>query len=99
MFDTSREKPISLNVARFLPDLQRNGKPPSLSRMYKLIDPGIRGIRLEVLVQPRGYATSAEAVERFIARLSGVEGPAIRTSTQRKRDLAEADRVLAGAGF
>jgi hypothetical protein len=75
---------------------------PHISTVWRWINRGIRGIKLEtVMIGGRRY-TSAEALERFFERTTAAaagEAPPVRTSRQRQRDIARAERELQEAGI
>ena len=66
------EQPITLGAARELPELQRDGKPPTSSTMYRWSDPnaGCRGVVLETVQVGGSRCTTREALHRFIERLT-----------------------------
>jgi len=97
MIDLSTETPFTLDEARRFDVFTRTGRLPSTTTMYRWINSGCRGVRLEtVVILGRRYTTDA-AVLRFIARLSGgnVREPSPR---QRQRDIERAERDLKALG-
>jgi hypothetical protein len=81
----------------------KTGKPAHIASMYRHIMRGARAangerIRLEVVRTPSGLRTSREAVARFIAALTDPDATA-PTPRARRRQIAQAEAELAGAGF
>lgn len=106
MIDVEHERLLTFNEARRHPALRsrdKHGKlkPGSLAKVYRLADRGIRGNVLESVSLPSGRATSIEAVNRFIAKLTGstASTSAPATPSQRRRELRRADAVLERAGI
>ena len=100
MIDLQNEKPISLREVAKLPMLRRDGKSPSLGAVYRWVTNGVRGVRLEVVRLPMGLASSVEAVERFVERLTDPDaGENTRSTTQREREAARAIAELDAAGI
>jgi hypothetical protein len=63
---------------------------------------GVRGVRLETILLGGTRYTSHEALERFTtACTAAADGrvPAARTTTQRQRQIEQAERELAEAGI
>ncbi len=70
--DISREQLITLaEAAKFCPR-RRLGRKVSTTTLYRWIQHGCRGTRLEATMTPSGYATSREALQRFFDRLSRI---------------------------
>lgn len=83
----------------------KTGRPAHIASMYRHVMRGARGaggerVRLETVRTPSGLKTSTQAVQRFIAALTDPDAdiPAPRSS-QRQRELDQADAVLASAGM
>ena len=101
MFDVTNEKPISLEKARHLPAVSRDGHPRHYSTVRGWVDFGIRGIKLESAEQPQGTVTSELAVLRFIERLTAAAStPAVPkskgpTPKQREKAIARAMAAVA----
>lgn len=93
MIDVATEKLLTLaQAAKHLP-----GRP-SICTIWRWRNRGIKGRRLEsVQVGGRVY-TSLEALARFAASASGDQPAAPRTSSQRERAIARAERELDRAG-
>lgn len=100
MIDLNREVPIRLNQARSLKPLQRDGKRPDLTTLYRWATRGVRGVVLETVQVGASRCTTAEAVTRFIERLSNPDAPATaRTLSQRSREIEHSERRLEAAGI
>jgi hypothetical protein len=63
---------------------------------------GIRGVRLETVMIGGIRYTSCEALERFVAATTAAANgttPPVRTSRQRQRDFAAAEKELTDSGI
>lgn len=101
--------PLRSVPGRF-PGLGRNGKPIHDATVYRWAVAGCRGVRLETVQVGGSKATSIEAIERFVERLSsparsGETGDATgsrvgqrRSSRQRQRAAEKAGRELEALG-
>jgi hypothetical protein len=82
-------------------------RPCHVSALYRYVQRGARAVngqrvRLEVVKTPRGLATSREAIQRFIERLSDPDANGeinAPTTAARKRAQAAIDRELDLAGI
>src|SRR5262245_15324137 len=96
MIDMHSEHMLSISAAaRATP-----GKP-HVSTLWRWINRGCRGVKLDALRVGGVRFTSKEALQRFAERVTAVaNGQAIPTQTahQRKRSEAKADRILDAAG-
>ena len=96
MIDMHSEEMLSITAAaKSLP-----GRP-HVSTLWRWINRGCRGIKLETLLIGGVRYTSREALQRFAERLTAVasgEPMPTRTSRQRKRADEEADRILDAHG-
>lgn len=64
MIDMKSEKLVPvLDAVNFVP--RPGGRPLHISTLYRWINTGVRGVRLESVVLGGGRYTSREAVERF----------------------------------
>ena len=94
--DIQNEEVLSIaEAAKLLP-----GRP-NVRTVWRWLDRGCRGCRLEsVLVGGRRY-TSVEAVFRFLEAINSSDGPATSpaASRARKRAIEAAERELAEAGI
>ena len=98
MIDTSNEPLIPIReIPNHLP-----GAKPHKATVWRWVLTGVRGVKLEtVLVGGRRY-TNATAIERFIQATTAIangEPVPARTSKQRERAIAAAERELAAAGI
>jgi hypothetical protein len=110
MIDIQSEKTLSLTQAAkldFLPQ-RREGKRPNASTLWRWALHGIKGIRLETVMAGGVRVTSAEAIQRFFERLTGLaesgrasvsspEPP--RLPAHRRKQIAAAEKKLAAAGI
>jgi len=95
--DLTTETPISLKDAARHPLLKRDGRAVHISAIYRWIGQGIDGVKLETFRRPSGVATTREAIERFIRRLSGA--PEAQAPSARRQQIASANRQLEEAGI
>lgn len=87
MIDTAKEKLITIKDARKLFPVR-----PSLSTVFRWLNKGTRGVKLEsVRIGGRRY-TTAEAIDRFIDAQQ--REPSARKSRRRDQSLADAKRLL-----
>jgi len=111
--DITTETPLSLTeAAATIPKL--DGKRPCVSTIWRWCRKGIRGIPLEYARLGHRVVTSREALARFADRLVEADAqrdekrsagakchavaPKPRTSKQRARDIAAAEKRLSTAG-
>jgi hypothetical protein len=101
MIDPNVEQPITLREAAKLPALRRNGRGPHLSAIYRWVNRGVRGKRLETIVIGGSRCTTLEAVGRWINALTNGDRQHVRdrTSTQRHYDHERADAALRRGGW
>ena len=110
MVDIENEVILSLNEAtRHLPKVE--GKRPHLSSVWRWCKKGLGSpkVQLEYARIGRRIVTSKEALNRFANRLAEADQqtqlpppakkPKSRTSKQRERAIAKAERELAEAGI
>ena len=80
------------------------GKRPHISTIYRWLERGVRGVKLESFcVGSRRYVTQ-EAIELFIQRTTAAgpysQAPSASTvSKQRQREIEQAERELDEAGI
>ncbi len=93
---------MSINLAESLvaPAVATRHIPgrPHVSTVWRWMTRGCRGITLESLVCAGRRYTSLESIERFVAATTAAaagESPPARTSRQRERAIAEAERKMA----
>lgn len=75
---------------------------PHVSTIWRWINRGIRGVKLETVMVGGRRFTSREALERFHQRITATsagEPLPVRTTRQRARDIDQARRELADAGI
>jgi hypothetical protein len=89
VIDPMVEELITPNEAtRYYPRSAR-GKKVHVSRVYRDIQVGHRGVKLEALRTPR-LATSKAAIARFFRALSDIPGQVVTSSTCRRARHEEA---------
>jgi hypothetical protein len=105
MIDISAEHLISLAEVPDAIPRGATGKPVHLSVVYRWVQRGIRGTKLEAIQFGGRRMTSTEAIERFVralskkAGLAGGDEPPARTPAARKRSHEKADKNLEAAGW
>lgn len=98
MIDLNTEAALTLNAARKLPELRRDGKRPDLATLYRWSSPrGCRGVRLETVQIGGSRCTTHEAVRRFIHALTDRHIAPPPASS--KQTAESAVRELAASGF
>lgn len=101
MIDLQNETPLTLNQARRLPYLKgRNGNNISLCTMSRWRTRGIGGIILESAKVGGTVVTTAEAVLRFVERLSIADHvEPTRPAARRTAAICAANNKLDKAGI
>jgi hypothetical protein len=100
MIDLQNETALTLNEARRLPHLRgRGGNNISLCTIYRWATRGVGGAVLETAKVGGTVVTTAEAITRFIARLSDPRAVHTQPAKTRERAIAAADAVLDRAGI
>jgi hypothetical protein len=106
MIDIETETLIDLRSACLLPVFRhpKTGKAAHISSVYRHVLHGARDannnrVRLEVIRVPGGLRTSTEAVSRFIERLTSGETIPLPTTATRRKQMENAEKELAAAGF
>ena len=108
MIDLRNEEPITLAAAAKMFPPTRQGRPISLSAIFRWISDGIKGpegkrIRLDAARIGGRWLTSVAALERFAMAQTPRFGeeitPKIRTLGQRQRASEAAARELEKAGI
>ena len=104
MIDSQKERLIPLAEAAVQVPGRRPGQSVGVSTLYRWIDLGVRGVRLESMACGGTLCTTAEAIQRFFegvteARRSGrpaptSDAPTVRTEGQRRRDSEAAAKRL-----
>lgn len=75
---------------------------PHIATVWRWINRGVRGVKLETVMIGGRRFTSREALERFFASTTAIssgEPLPVRTPRQRRRDIERAERELAEAGI
>lgn len=85
---------ISINRARRLPQLKRDGQRLDLSTIYRWISRGINGVKLRVIRQGRVYVTTEADVNEFLQAIN----PSTPTEST-KAEIKRAERRLKAAGI
>jgi hypothetical protein len=107
MIDLVAETPLSLRQAAALFPINRNGRPVSVSCIFRWIAQGVRGpdggvLRLEALRAGGRWITSREAVQRFVEaqtpRLSDAP-PLPPSAAERSRHAARVAAQLDAIGI
>jgi hypothetical protein len=94
--DISRERLITpVAVTRLRPP-GRNGRPMSISTVYRHFFRGVRGVRLEFIRYGGQLYTSCEAVQRFVDALTA---PSARPAAAASRDDERTERELSKLGL
>ncbi len=101
MIDLERETLINLNqAARRVPG--RDGRSVHISAIYRWINPGIAGVRLEAVRLGGRLITSVEALQRFAEGCSNGSGdakaPPLRSEKERRAAAERAGERLAEMG-
>ncbi len=103
MIDISTETVISpADATKHLPR-RRAGKKPNIATIYRWMQIGVRGIRLESIMIGGTRCTSLEALQRFFDTLTAqAEGQPVqqpqRLTKSRRKQIEAAERRLAKAG-
>ncbi len=105
-FDPSVEPPIPLGQVNKLPWLprRRRGRKIHTSTVFRWVQVGLRGIRLEAIRVGGTRCTSEAALRRFFERLSAADplcggpGPAVRSPVAAARGHRRAEAELKRAG-
>ena len=100
MIDLKTEEVLTLTeAARRLPR-RRRGKRPHVATLYRWIQHGVRGVKLEAIQVGGTLCTSLEALQRFCERCTDPSSrPPSSTSKSREREITEAERELDAAGI
>ena len=105
MINTESESLLSLSeAARACPAV--DGKKPHCSTLWRWMQKGVRGVRLEHVKIGRRIVTTRPALEVFFRELADAPMPSPspspsrgRTHKQRERDISAARATLADHGF
>jgi hypothetical protein len=97
--DVNAEELLSLTEAAQHPAFRHpRGEPCSLAKIYRMINPGVRGHRLECVRCP-GLKTSSEAIARFVAKLTFGDSASAPTTASERRRRERVDRELERLGI
>ena len=100
MIDPQSETLKTKNEARRLPWMKgRYGNAVSLATLERWMTRGVGGVVLESCRIGGTTYTSDEATIRFLDRLNSAGQPATRPASQRRQQVARADRRLDDAGI
>ncbi len=96
------ERLISLTEAAILIPRRRAGRPTAISTVFRWVQTGIRGIRLECVQVGGTKMTSAEAIRRFydaltkknLAGQAPAKKPAPHISAARRKQIDRAKKRL-----
>ena len=101
MLDLQNEQALTLNEARRLSYVKgRSGNNVSLCTIHRWSTRGVRGVLLETAKCGGTVITTAEAVLRFVAHLSGrPDAVSTRPTTQRHCSIAKANKSLDDEGI
>jgi hypothetical protein len=88
--------PVPLADVPDLPCIPRRrlGRKLHRSTVFRWVNPGVRGVRLEVIRVGNVLCTSLAALERFFQRLAALPPAAARPSDRRREDLARVNEEL-----
>ena len=94
MIEIAKESLISLHeIPQRLPP-RRSGRPVHMSTVYRWIQRGVRGVRLEAVRIGGILSTSREALQRFAEQLSGeLDLPAVSSRSERQLREIQLDSV------
>lgn len=95
------ERIVTLTGATKYVPRRRRGKPTHVGTIYRWADPGLRGIRLEVLRIGGTLCTSVEALQRFFDRLTAIPPDCVPPSQDQPAaaDDADVDQRFDELGF
>lgn len=99
MIDLETETLLTLDQARHLPVLQKDGKAPHIVTIYGWTTHGLGGVVLETRQVGGSRRTSREAVNRWIERRSLQREPGRPTPSERSAQSTRTAAVLAAAGI
>jgi hypothetical protein len=95
MIDITQEELISITQAASIIPRRRAGRKCHIATIYRWIQRGVKGVRLEAIQVGGTRCTSSEALQRFFNALSNFPAPyTAPIPSQRKRMLEEVDREL-----
>lgn len=95
MIDLNQEAALTMNRARHLPMLKRDGRSPDLATLYRWTSNGCRGVVLESAQVGSSRVTTAEAVARFLRKLTATSTAPPPPKVEAIEDAERAERELA----
>lgn len=102
MIDTSIEQAIPLSLAaREIPN-RRGSRGVNVATVWRWMQRGIRGIKLETILIGGQRMTTREAMRRFFAATTAAAdgtAPSVAAPRQRQKQIEAAERELADAGI
>lgn len=100
MIDLQNEEVLSLTEATKRLPRRRKGKRPHVATLYRWVQHGVRGTKLEAIQVGGTLCTSLEALQRFCERCTDPSSrPPSSTSKSREREIKKAEADLAEAGI
>lgn len=104
MIDVDSERLVPLAEVPALLPPNRRGRRLHISVVYRWVQKGMRGIRLEAVQLGGRRVTSSEALSRFIAALTAQSAlqsiaPEMRSPSARNRAVARANAACEGDGW
>ena len=97
------ERILTLTEAAKLVPRRRRGKATHVGTLYRWADPGLHGVKLEVIRVGGTLCTSVEALQRFFDRLTALKSARVQPSQDRPAaagaDDADVDQRLDELGF
>lgn len=100
MIEIAAERLLTLNQVPKLVPTRANGRRVHISTIYRWVQRGVNGIRLETIRVGGTTCTSMEALQRFCDRLSRDDEPAERSpERKRKQSIDRVGSELDGIGI
>lgn len=100
--DILAETLVTIPQASAILPADESGHRPHIATIYRWMQRGIRGVKLETCLVGGKRFTSHEALQRFseaVTRAAQGKAPLPRQSTRRKQHDAAVDRELQAAGL
>ena len=92
--DPTKEELLTLNQARSLPELRKNGQRPDLATLYRWTGKGVRGVKLATVQVGGSRCTSRQAIATFLTRLTEQSTGPQQPEAPAADDAARAEREL-----
>ncbi len=100
MIDIQNETVVSLTEASKHLPRRRAGKRPHPATLYRWVQHGVRGVKLEAIQVGGTLCTSLQALQRFCEACTDPSSrPPSSTSKSREREIKKAEAELAKAGI